>query len=180
MFAQALADITGRLEGAKAAGLLDAYALIGGFAVSAWGVPRASHDLDFALALGTAQPAALSAYLHATFQAGDAHDPPRGVFRTQVTVEAHSIPVQLLLLPPAWNRIVFGDLRSLSVFGCTVPVVSWLSLILVKLYAGGSQDLLDAKQVLAVRQPSASELEGIGSLAAEVGLSEAWHSLISH
>ena len=60
MFAQALTEIVRRLEDARTHHLLDQYALIGGLAVAAWGVPRATHDLDFALALGSADPAALS------------------------------------------------------------------------------------------------------------------------
>ncbi len=81
MFAQALTDIIRRLEEAKALGLVEQYALIGGFAVSAWGVPRATHDLDFALALGAVEPAALARSLKADFHAGDPSDPLRGVFR---------------------------------------------------------------------------------------------------
>ena len=71
MFDQALTEIVRRLEDARTHHLLDQYALIGGLAVAAWGVPRATHDLDFALALGSADPAALSRALNARFQAGE-------------------------------------------------------------------------------------------------------------
>jgi len=39
--------------------------------MAAWGVPRATPDLDFAGALGSADPAALSRALNARFQAGE-------------------------------------------------------------------------------------------------------------
>jgi len=179
VFAQALREIVRRLDDAKAQHLLDQYALIGGFAVSAWGVPRATHDVDFALALGSSDSAALSRFLHAEFQPGEPNDPLRGVFRTNVTVDDLSVPIQLVLLPPAWNALLFQRMTSLPVFGCTVRVVSWQALILMKLYAAGPQDLLDAQQILAVRQPTPAERVAVGALADTVGLSAEWQALIS-
>lgn len=180
MFAQALIEIVRRLDDAKARHLLDQYALIGGFAVSAWGVPRATHDVDFALALGSSDCAALSRHLQAEFQPGEPNDPLRGVFRTNVTVDDLSVPIQLVLLPPVWNALLFQDVTSLPVcFGCTVRVVSWQALLLLKLYAAGPQDLLDAQQILAVRQPTQAEREAVGALADTVGLSAEWQALIS-
>jgi hypothetical protein len=178
VFAQALTKIVRRLDDARTHHLLDRYALIGGFAVAAWGVPRATHDLDFALALGESDPAALSRHLDARFQPGDADDPLRGVFQATVTSEGVSIPIQLIMLPAAWNAIIFRGVEALSVLGCTVPVVSWQSLMLLKLYAGGPQDLLDARQILAVRQPTHAEQQAVSALADQVGLSAAWQALI--
>lgn len=178
MFAQALTEIMRRLEDGRARHLLDRYVLIGGFAVSAWGVPRATHDLDFALALGTSDPGPLARFLQAEFYQGESDDPLRGVFRMRVEVEAIQVPVQLVLLPPVWNAIVFKSVRSLSVFGCTVPVVSWDTLILLKLYAGGPQDLLDARQILSIRQPTEAERQALEALAGKVGLSAEWQALV--
>lgn len=179
MFAQALAEIVRRLDDARTHHFLDRYALIGGFAVAAWGVPRATHDVDFALALGASDPAALSRHLRAEFQPGDAEDPLRGVFQMTTMVEGVSIPTQLIVLPAAWTAIIFRGIETLSVFGCAVPVVSWQSLILLKLYAGGPQDRLDAQQILAVRQPTQAEQQAVSALANQVGLSAAWQALIA-
>lgn len=60
MFQEVLAEILSRLETAQSRGLLSGYALIGGFGVSAWGVPRATQDFDFAIAIGQADPQALA------------------------------------------------------------------------------------------------------------------------
>jgi Nucleotidyl transferase AbiEii toxin, Type IV TA system len=179
VFVQALTEIVRRLDEAKARGLVDQYALIGGFAVSAWGIPRATHDIDFVLALGSAEAASLAAHLHAEFHAGESDDPLRGVFRMSVTVDHLSVPVQLVLLPPAWNTVVFAHVESLPVFGCTVRVVSWQALILLKLYAGGPQDLLDARQILAVRQATQAERRSLAVQAEAVGLSAAWQAFIA-
>jgi hypothetical protein len=46
VFQEALTEILSRLEAAQNRRLLQAYALIGGFAVSAWGVPRATNDIS--------------------------------------------------------------------------------------------------------------------------------------
>ena len=67
-------------DDAKTRHHLDQYALIGGFAVSVWSVPRATHDVDFALALGSSDPAALSRLLQAEFQPGEPDDPLRVSF----------------------------------------------------------------------------------------------------
>jgi len=115
VFAQALTVIVRRLDDAKARHLLDQYALIGGFAVSAWGVPWATRDVDFALALGSSDSAALSRFLQAEFQPGGPDDPLRGVFRTSVTVDDLLVPIQLVLLPPAWNVLIFQQVESLPV-----------------------------------------------------------------
>ena len=179
MFAQALNEIVRRLEEAKARHLVDRYALIGGFALAAWGIPRATHDVDFALAMGASDPTGLSRLLQAEFQSGDPDDPLRGVFRTSVIAEGHSIPIQLVLLPPRWNAIVFQDVESIQVFHCTVPVVSWQALLLLKLYAGGPQDLLDAQQILAVREPNPGERHAVATLAKEMGLATMWRRVLN-
>jgi hypothetical protein len=180
VFAQALTTIIGRLEKAKAQRLVDQYALIGGFAVSAWGIPRATHDLDFALALGSDDPANLGEHLLAEFHQGEPDDPLRGVYQTCINIENRSVPVQLVLLPTFWDSIIFHEVELLTIFDCTVPVVSWQSLILLKLYAGGPQDLLDAQQILTVRQPTRSERDNLSSLADKVHLTAAWLTLINH
>ena len=181
VFAQALAEIIRRLDDAQARHLLEQYALIGGFAVSAWGVPRATHDLDFALALGSADPVTLSRHLQAEFQMGDPDDPLLDIFRTSVLSEGRSVPVQLVLLRSTWTQVIFRDgIESLEIFGCMVPIVSWQSLVLLKLYAGGPQDLVDGQQIFAVRQPTQSDLHTLSTLADQLSLSAAWERFIAY
>jgi hypothetical protein len=59
VFSEALSQIIGRLDQAQKSHLLHSYVLIGGFAVSAWGVARATQDIALAVALGTSEPQAL-------------------------------------------------------------------------------------------------------------------------
>ena len=180
MFQEALTEIHSRLESAKNRRLLHAYALIGGFAVSAWGVPRATHDIDFAVAIGAADPQALAMFLEGHFEAGDADDPLRGIINT--TSQAGSTPVslQLIFFPYAITEMIFRQVESLSVLEHVVPVVSWQALILLKLYAGGPQDILDAQEILQARHPQTKDLEELAEMAESLGILENWTSLLSH
>lgn len=177
MFQEALVQCLTHLEAAQRRGLLHRFALIGGFAVAAWGVPRATHDFDFAIALGGADPRAVTEFLGGDYEAGDADDPLQGVIRLSLGPAPASVPVQLVIFPPSFADLVFRHVESLPVMDRTIPVVSWPVLILLKLYAGGPQDLVDAQQILKARQPDQSELERLRSMAESAGLLKEWASL---
>ncbi len=131
---------------------MEDFALIGGFAVSAWGVPRATQDIDFAIALGSANPHALANFLGSRFEPGEPDDPLKGVLHTSIQVGSDSVPLQLF--PPSLTEITFRRIETLSVMDQVVPVVSWQVLVLLKLYAGDPQDTLDAHNILQVRHPT--------------------------
>lgn len=61
--------------------------------------------------------------------------------------------------------------------GHMVPTVSWQALVVLKLYAGGPQDRLDAEQILRTKQPSEREREHLRGMADSVGLSKEWQAL---
>jgi hypothetical protein len=60
-----------------------------------------------------------------------------------------------------------------------VPVVSWQVLVLLKLYAGGPQDKLDAHQILQVRNPQPDDLEQIREMAESLGILKDWFLLLN-
>lgn len=177
MFEEALTKVLSHLEAARVQGLLGDYALIGGFAVAAWGVPRATQDIDFAVAIGAKDPYALAAFIDGQYTSGGLDDPLRGVIRATVTVASGSIPLQLVFLPSAFTDAVFQRVELLSFMNRSVPVVKWDMLVMLKLYAGGPQDILDARQILKVRQPSMAELQTIGDLSGTLGILEEWTAL---
>jgi len=179
MFQEALAKTLSRLDAARNRRLLQAYALIGGFAVSAWGVPRATHDIDFAIAIGAADPHALAIFLGGRFEAGDADDPLRGVVHTSIQAGSTPVSLQLIFFPSALTEVAFRHVESLSILEQVVPVVSWQSLVLLKLYAGGPRDKLDAHQILQVRRPESDDLKQISQMAAALGIMEDWNILLS-
>ncbi len=178
MFRQALTDIVCRLEQAKQQGLLRGYALVGGFAVSAWGVPRATHDIDFALTLGPVDPSSFAAAVRGQYSPAAPDDPLCGVITTSAATTGQAIPIQMILLPPRFTTVIFEGLQFLPIFDCRVPIVSWQILILLKLYAGGPQDLLDAQQLLAIQRPDPGTLRAIHSLAEAVNLTQEFAALI--
>ena len=91
---------------------------------------------------------------------------------------ANNIPIQLILLPARWTDIILGGLQVFPVYGSSVPVVSWQALVLLKLYAGGPQDLIDALEVWNVRQPDAESVREMQSLADAVGVSGEFKAFI--
>jgi hypothetical protein len=177
VFEEALTKVLARLDAARTKGLLGAYALIGGLAVSAWGVPRATQDIDFAVAIGTEDPHALATFIGGRYDSGGPDDPLRGVVRATVTVGSSSVPLQLVFLPSTFSDAIFQRVETLSIMNHRVPVVTWDMLVMLKLYAGGPQDMLDARQVLRVRQPHEEELRRISSLADRLGIREEWTAL---
>lgn len=179
MFRQALIEIIRRLDQARVRKLVQSYALVGGFAVSAWGVARATRDIDLAVALGATDPARLAAYLKASYHPGDPDDPLRGVFRVELPVDKQAVPVQLIVLQSRWADVVFRRVETLLVLDCSVPVVSWQALILLKLYAGGPVDLQDARDIVAIRQPNPTERADLAAQADALGLAEECKALLS-
>jgi hypothetical protein len=174
VFQEALAQILSRLETAQGRGLLNRYALIGGFAVSAWGVPRATHDFDFAIAIDQTDPQALATFIGGRYQAGEPDDPLRGVVTVSIEVEHDPISLQLVCFPSPLTELTFRHIETLSVQGCSVPVVSWPVLIILKLYAGGPHDLLDVHQILKIRRPQAKDVLDIESMAETAGVLIEW------
>jgi hypothetical protein len=177
VFHEVLSRVITRLEQARKNGLLQAYALIGGFAVSAWGVSRATQDIDLAVALGTSEPQALAAHLGATYEAGDADDPLQGAFHLTIENNGQEVPVQLIVLRSKWANVAFKGTKTLNVIGCIVPVVNWQALVLLKLYAGGPVDLQDARSVVAVRNPNTAERESLVAQGDALGLGQEMRTL---
>jgi len=178
VFEEALSQIIHRLDQAREKGLLQSYALVGGFAVSAWGVARATQDLDLAVALGTSHPQTLAAHLGATYQPGDADDPLRGVFRLTLKGGGRGIPVQVIVLQPKWADVVFEGVETIKVLSCAVPVVNWQALVLMKLYAGGPIDLQDARSIVAVRKPGTADRDSLIAQADRLGLTQEVRGLL--
>ena len=125
-------------------------ALIGGLAVATWGVPRSTEDVDL-LAELTASPeleAALrAAGWQASWQWGGSDDPIPLLLRLEW---AHGGPeIDVILATRPWERAMLD--RAVQVTlpgGRRVPVVTPEDLIVLKLLAGGPQDLIDVADLL--------------------------------
>ena len=180
MFQDTLSRIVAQLEEAKDQGLLQEFGLIGGLAIAAWGNPRATQDIDFAIALGGAHPSGLATFLGGTYKEGDQDDPLKGVIRVNFLKTPEPIPIQLIMLPSVWAEVVFKNIHNLRLGENMIPVVSWEALLLLKLYAGGAKDLLDAQALFAHQQPNASAHNHVTTMAEKVGLTREWDMFLKN
>jgi hypothetical protein len=163
--------------------LLDAsqvpHALIGAAALAAAGIARSTYDLDL-LTLDTA-------VLNDTFwsqlrddgasvdvRRGDHADPLAGIVRLSL---ASDRPVDVVVGRHEWQRRAIDRANRLP---DGPPIVTPVDLILLKLYAGGAQDLWDVRALLTTPDGAAiacdvgRELEGLA-----VEMREKWASVQS-
>jgi hypothetical protein len=123
------------------------HALVGALALSAYGVNRATLDLD----LFTADASCLKPDLWADLRSrgvdvevrkGDSTDPLAGVVRFEVPDES---PIDVVVGKFVWQARILD--RAEPIGGNLV--VRAADLVLLKLYAGGLQDAWDVQQLLA-------------------------------
>jgi hypothetical protein len=125
-------------------------AVVGGVALGAHGVARATLDTDVLVANASVLVRAFWRGLRgvgaAEIRAGDADDPLAGVVR--FATEAGC--VEVVVGRGAWVRRVLERRMTLRVRRRALPVVDRADLVLLKLFAAGPQDLLDVRLLLAV------------------------------
>jgi hypothetical protein len=126
------------------------FALVGAAALALHGVPRSTRDLD----LFTVDVRCLDAEywrsigrgaIDVTVRRGDAADPLAGVVRLRPTDGAS---VDIIVGRSAWQRGVLERAKPATIDDVVVPVAQAADLVLLKLFAGGPQDLWDVAQLL--------------------------------
>jgi predicted nucleotidyltransferase len=133
-------------------GLGARHALIGAAALAAHGVARSTFDLDLLTTnpavLDTAAWAGLSADRDVTVSVrrGDSDDPLAGIVRIDAGGER---TVDVIVGRWKWQADALEAAQPVRIGDMQVRVVRPADLILLKLYAGGTQDLWDIEQLLA-------------------------------
>jgi hypothetical protein len=167
--------MTGPLIGRVAAlleGLGVPYALIGAGALAVHGIARSTFDLDlFTTAAAVLDAAAWrglgdSGGVAVDVRQGDAEDPLAGVVRISASGERD---VDVIVGRLGWQSEIVGRAQRVTVAGTDLPVVTAADLVLLKLYAGGTQDAWDIQQLLdgPDRPTLVRDVEGrIGALPA--------------
>lgn len=126
------------------------FAAVGGVALAVRGVARSTFDVD----LLTMDSAVLAdpfwgplAHWGAAVEVrrGDADDPLRGLVRL---VSRDERSVDVVVGRGAWQEGVVKRAEPFALLDAEVPVVRAADLVLLKLHAGGTQDLWDVRQLL--------------------------------
>lgn len=126
-------------------------ALVGAIALAAHGIARATLDLDLlALDSGLLREDAWAG-LEATgatveVRRGTNDDPLAGVVRA---TRGEETPVDVVVGKHRFLEDVLSRRRTLLVGGRPLPFVDAADLVVLKVFAGGPQDLLDAELLLA-------------------------------
>lgn len=129
------------------------YALIGAGAMAVHGVVRATADLDLlvtdrAVLAPGAWKALEDAGVIVERRLGDDADPLAGVVR--FTDPSSAAAVDLVVGRQGWQAAILARATPRLVGAEQIPVVAPPDLILLKLYAGSSRDLLDVEELLDV------------------------------
>lgn len=128
------------------------FALIGASAMAAHGVPRSTVDQDLlVMDIVCLEPSLWTALqgegVTVEIRRGDLFDPLAGVVRFERTGER---PLDLVVGKYTWQREILGRAKvAPGAPDTAIPLVRAADLILLKLYAGSSQDAWDIEQLLA-------------------------------
>lgn len=126
-----------------------AFALIGASALAARGVSRSTHDLDLLTTDSRVLDPTLWQRLsdvESEVRRGDASDPLEGVVRLASPGEPD---VDLIVGRASWQTAVVERAERVRVGEIDLPVARASDLVLLKLFAGGTQDRWDIEQLLA-------------------------------
>ena len=170
LLAAAAVDLNARLR----------FALLGGLAVSTWGVMRATQDIDF---LADSDPSPirdltlrdkLAKFIErqncrADWRVGDFDDPIPLLLKIELPAALGSVGADVLWAHKRWQREALQRAIDVELDGTKVPVLHPEDLILMKLEAGGPQDFLDVQQLLSVA-PSQLNVTRLKETAARLRL----------
>ncbi len=130
------------------------YVVIGAFALSAHAVVRASSDVDALLYISYPRLTKLSSICESagfttTLRPGDAHDPILGML---VLGDSHGNRVELLGGLRGLDPEVFSRAIEVTFLSENVRIVGREDFIAMKCFAGGPQDLADARSAYQAAQ----------------------------
>ena len=129
------------------------HCLIGAAAMAAHGVPRSTLDLDLLTIDRRTLEESLwvplrEAGTRVQVRRGDSEDPLAGAVRFCAADER---TVDLIVGRFSWQGSIVERALPLSILGIQIAVAEPADVVLLKLYAGGSQDRWDIQQLLAAQ-----------------------------
>jgi predicted nucleotidyltransferase len=129
------------------------YAVIGGYAVAAWGEERATRDIDL-LCLSDSREIIRTLkedQLQFEHRLGDWDDPISEVIRIDLGDINSPFEVDILIGIKNAPVGILSRVRKLTIEGFDIPVASPEDVILLKLLAGSARDLEDAKSIMQIQ-----------------------------
>lgn len=156
------------------------FALIGGLAVSAWGVVRATEDIDL---LADSDPSPLTSVpfrdnlkrfferrkCGVEWRIGEPDDPIPLLLRVTLPQQVRGLKADILWAHKRWQRDALARVITIKISRTNVLVLHPEDLVVLKLEAGGPQDLLDVEELL-YEAPAEINLRRLTTKASELGL----------
>jgi hypothetical protein len=125
-------------------------ALIGAAALAVHGISRSTFDIDLLVTdrrvLDDSFWIPLPASVAREIRVGDAADPLAGVIRFSLSGERD---IDIVVGRGTWDADIVARAEATTLQGRSLPTARVEDVILLKLYAGGSQDRWDIEQLLA-------------------------------
>ena len=165
-------------------GELKGYGLIGALAIAAYASPRATRDIDFMVSAECdfffkVFPEILKkkGYKIKVFKGG-INDPVNGLVRIYDKEDGTELAD---IIPVMWNwqDEIVAAAEKVKIFDISIPVVRVEDLIVLKLKAGGPQDMIDVEELLkAARISKKFDMERLTSLAERAKVSKSLKALL--
>ncbi len=155
--------------------------VIGASAMAVHGVSRSTFDVDLMTIDATALRTSIWTVLEnegvdVDVRFGDIQDPLRGVVRFESPGQR---PVDLIVGHGGWQAGIFDHAGQAVFEGVELPVVGQVDLVLLKLFAGGPQDLWDIRQLLDCDQ--SNELQRLVNAAVDklpIAFQKTWSKVV--
>lgn len=157
------------------------YAFMGGMAVSAWGQPRATSDVDALIFLASPRAGEFADLLQREGLTVDPRDLAEALSDGgHVTVfdEASVFHVDCKMATTPAERAELASAREIPYEGATLRVVAPEETLAFKLLFGSAQDLQDARSIL-IRQEGRLDLARLRGLARELRVENALDALLA-
>ncbi len=131
------------------------YAVIGGIALSQWGVIRATEDVDFKVLVPNTEYSPVRSALRAAFPKRARPHVPENPFI--VDVKINDVSVDFLLALPGYEELIIERAVQRDLDGQLVWVCSLEDLIIQKVVAGRAKDREDLEKLLRVHRGNLAE-----------------------
>jgi len=171
----------------KSMQLVKSYGLIGGLAIGAMGVPRATEDVDILASVNDLK-SFQNELKRLIEQEGNyeivVRGPEIGVFPFHICAcyemshqEKHRV-CDILIPIYAWQDEIVNDAVSIQLFEHTLPVVCIEGLISLKLKSGGVLDLYDVRRLLNVVDAASLDMNKLSQWAKRAGVNKLLNKLL--